>query len=482
MLLAIAAAALAPTILIDGGTVIDGTGSKRQLADVRVQGGRIIAMGQLDPVPTDTVIDAKGLIVAPGFIDAHSHAAGRIVQEPTALSQITQGITTAVVGQDGGWDKPFAEEMGEIQAANPAINFAAFSGHGGLRGKVMGEDYKKLATPAQVEQMKMLLDADMRAGALGLSSGLEYDPGYYSDTNELVALAKVAAKYGGLYISHVRDESDKAFDAFSELLTISNRAGIRAQISHIKLGTKAVWGKARLTDALLARKQITADVYPYLYWQSTIAALSPSRDWENDAIWVKALADVGGPQNVRLTKFTPDPSWQGQTLAELSAKTGKNAIDLIQEILARTKDGEGSQSVVVTAMTDADLDHFITNPDIMFCSDGSIGGSHPRGAGSFPRVLGVYVRERKLITLEQAIRRMTGLTARTFGLASRGILKVGQAADLVVFNAKTVKDLATPANSTALSVGIRDVVVNGVVTLRGGKLTGQRNGQVLLRG
>ncbi|MEI7578051.1 MAG: D-aminoacylase [Armatimonadota bacterium] len=467
------------SILISGGLLVDGSGAKPRIADVRLRGSAILAIGSLKPLRGETVISAKGLVVSPGFIDAHSHALGGIEKEPTALSQLMQGITTAVGGQDGGWSQPIAKEFAEIERIKPSINFALFSGHGGLRAEAMGKDYKRVATAAEIERMKALLSADMRAGALGLSSGLEYDPGYYSDTNELVQLAKVAKQ--GIYISHVRDEADKAMEAFQELAKIGKEGSLHAQISHIKLGSKAVWNKTADVLKLIEKEKLTADVYPYTYWQSTIAALSPSRDWENDEIWVKALDDVGGPQNVRLSTYTPNPAWVGKNLEEIAKETGKTPIKIIQEIL-RTTNEEGRQSVVVTAMQESDLIQFIKHPRIMFCSDGSIGGSHPRGAGSFPRIIGRYVREKKVISLQEAIRKMTSFPAQVFKLKNRGWIKKGYVADIVVFDPKTITDHATPTDSTALSTGVREVFVNGVHTIQGVKFSGMRAGLAISRG
>ncbi len=474
----LAALVLPNTILIQGGKIIDGTGRPGYYADLRIESDRIKSIGHLKPTPGEKVINAKGLIVAPGFIDAHSHALGGIEKDPTTISQLTQGITTAVGGQDGGWSQPVAKEFADIERIKPTINFALFSGHGGIRKAIMGDNYKRLATKEEIRKMTALVAADMKAGALGLSSGLEYDPGYYSNTNELIAIAKAARP--GLYISHVRDEADKSFEAFEEAATIKSKAKLPAQISHIKLGSKAVWGQAKRALKLLDQKGLTADFYPYPYWQSTIAALSPSRDWENDNIWVKALDDVGGPANVRLTTYTPNPSWQGKTLQQLSEQMGKTPIKLIQEIL-RTTNEEGRQSVVVTAMQDVDLEAFARHPMVMFCSDGSIGGSHPRGAGSFPRVLATYVRERKTLSLAEAIRKMTSLTAKTFQLGKIGRLKPGYQADITVFDASTIQDHATPEKSTTLSSGVHSVVVNGVLALENGQLTGNRSGRVIRR-
>jgi N-acyl-D-amino-acid deacylase len=469
------------TILIREGMVFDGLGQDPRRVDLRISESKILEIGKLRRRSGEEVIEAKGMFVAPGFIDAHSHAAGGIIKDPGAISQVSQGITTAVCGQDGGWSQSLENEAAEIQAVKPNLNFAFFSGHGGIRAQVMGNGYKRSATKPEIEQMKRLVEADMRWGAIGMSSGLEYDPGYYSTTEELEALAQAVKPFGGMYISHVRDEADRAFSAFDELLRIGKSAKIPAQISHIKLCSSGVWGQSQKALEFIDKHGLTADVYPYLYWQSTMAALTPSRDWSDRKIWEKGLSDVGGPANVRLTRYSKNPSWEGMTLAELEKNLGKDAISLIQEIMKSTENGEGSQSVVVTAMREDDLIQFLKHPRVMFCSDGSIGGSHPRGAGSFPRLFGRYVREKKIMSWKEAIRKATSLPAKTFGLKNRGQIKKGYFADLVIFDPKTILDRATPTNPTALSKGIRDVMVSGKWSLRNGKTADGSGGQILKR-
>lgn len=474
---------LASGTLIRGGTVVDGLGGAPYVADVRLAGDRIVEIGpHLQDRVGDVVIVANGWVVAPGFIDAHSHADGRIQEDPLAPSQLSQGITTAVVGQDGAWSAPVAQQFERMRAAKPAIHFALFSGHGGIRRAVMGEEFKRKATSSEIQRMQALLEADMRAGALGLSSGLEYDPGYYSDTAELIALASTAAHWKGLYISHVRDEADKAFAAFEELRQVGRSANLPAQIAHIKLGSAAVWGSAGRATRLLGPR-VTADVYPYTFWQSTAAALTPSREWGKREIWVKAFADVGGPHNVRLTHYTHEKEWVGKTLEEIAAMTGRDPVAIVQEILSKThgEGGSGEESVAVTAMTEADLETFLKHPRVMFSSDGQLGGTHPRGAGSFPRILGRYVRERRTLPLPEAIRKMTSFPAQTFGLADRGVLRPGAFADVVLFDPEAIGDRATAANPTALSTGVLYVFVNGKLALANGKPTGARAGQGLRR-
>ncbi|MES2461128.1 MAG: D-aminoacylase [Armatimonadota bacterium] len=479
------------SLLIRGGLLLDGTGKPARRADVRISGGRITAVGSLKAVRGETIIEAKGRVVAPGFIDTHSHTDGGLLESPTAESQIRQGITTAIVGQDGGSNFPLAAWFGTVAAKKVALNIASFVGHGTMRAKVMGDDNKRAATSAEIAKMEALVDQEMRAGALGLSSGLEYDPGLYATTDEVVSLARVAGRYGGLYISHVRDEENEALTSFRELIRIAREAKLPAQISHIKLGSSPVWAKAGEVQRLLASARregldITADVYPYTYWQSTITVIIPHRNWDDRKAWETGLAEIGGPGNVLLTTYSLDPTWQGKTIAQIATLTGKDAVTVIQEIVAKTH-GEGvgvqngRESVVVTAMKEADLKRFIADPTIMFCTDGGIRSSHPRGAGSFPRILGKYVREEHVIPLPEAIRKMTSLPAKRMGLRDRGTVAVGKKADLVIFDPRQVRDTATTKDPRSAPIGLADVVVNGVPVLRGGRITGARPGEILRR-
>ena len=474
------------SFLIRGGTVIDGSGGKRRQADVRVSGDTIIAVGRLKALLHERVIEAKGLAVAPGFIDSHSHADGGLLENPNAATQIRQGITTSIVGQDGGSHFPLKDWFAELESTHVALNIASFVGHGTLRGQATGKDYKRNVTPEETAKMTALMEQEMQSGGLGLSTGLEYDPGFYSTTDELIACAKVAAKYHGIYISHVRDEGTEAFKSFEELIKIAETAHLPAQISHIKLDTSPVWNRGgdvlKLIEAANKRGvDISADVYPYLYWQSTIIVLIPTRDWEDRKAWEKGLAEVGGAAHVRLTAYSPDKNWQGKTIAEIATLTGKDEISVIQEIVHNTQgaSAKGVEGVVVSAMLDSDLNQFVASPRIMFCSDGGLSGTHPRGAGSFPRILGYYVREKHVLTLESAIRKMTGLPAKRMGLQNRGEIKVGMKADIVLFDPKTVLDVATVEHPVAPPIGISTVFVNGVAVLENGKLTGAHPGAVL---
>ncbi|RYG36793.1 D-aminoacylase [bacterium] len=479
---------LAPQgLVISGGLLYDGSGRPPVQRDVRVENGMIVAVGEIAHKPGDDVIEAKGMAVAPGFIDAHSHADGGIFEDRTAETQIRQGITTAVVGEDGGSAFPLKDWFTKLRTNPVAINFASFVGHGTVRGKVMGDSEAK-STPEERRKMAALVEEEMKSGALGLSTGLEYQPGRYADTDEVVELAKAARKHRGIYISHLRNEDNTALAAVDELITIAEKAKIPAQINHIKLGSARVWGQAgtvlgKMADARKRGLDITADIYPYLYWQSTIRVLIPTEDWDDRKLWEQGLTDVGGPGNVRLTSFSPDPSWAGKTIAEIATQTGKDAITVIQDIVTRThrNGNQGSESVVVTAMSDDDVKTFMASPLVMFCSDGGLKGSHPRGAGSFPRILGVYVREAKSLTLSQAIQKMTSTPAQRFGFRDRGLVAKGKRADLVIFDPAKVMDTATVAIPQSAPIGIPTVIVNGVPVLRDGKVTGATPGIGLKR-
>lgn len=476
------------SVLIQHGIVIDGSGAARRQVDVRIFGDSIQEVGRLSPLPGEKVIDANGLVVAPGFIDTLSHADAGIMEDPLAETQIRQGITTAVVGHDGASNSPLKDWFAQVEKKHAALNFASFTGHGTVRRTAMGNDYKRNCTPAELDAMCKLVEEDMQSGALGLSSGLEYDPGYYSNTDELIACSKVAARYGGKYVSHVRDEGDFAFAAFRELIQIASAARIPANISHIKLATSPSWNRAGdvlwlLADARKRGLDITADVYPYTYWQSSITVLITSRNWDDRKAWEKGLAEVGGAKHVLLGCYMPDTSWAGKTVAQIAEITHKDPISVVQEIVNKTRgrqDGDqDSENVVVSAMTDSDVRAFVCDPHITFCSDGSMDDTHPRGAGTFPRVLGHYVRDLHALPLEQAIHKMTGLSAKRMGFVDRGRIAPGMKADITLFNPWTVHDTATTEHPSAAPVGIPYVFVNGRIVLDNGIFTGAKPGMVL---
>ena len=476
--------------------LVDGTGAPARAGSLRIEGDRIAAVGDLAPIPGDEVLDARGLVLAPGFIDTHSHADSDLLDIPEALGAVSQGITTVVGGQDGGSPLPLADFFAKLAAAPAAVNLASYSGHGTLRDEVLGKDYRRTATRAEVAAMARLLERDLEAGALGLSTGLEYDPGIYSSRDEVLELARVAARHGGRYISHVRSEDRDFWQAIDEVLTIGREAKLPVQISHVKLAMRSWWGQAPRLLALLdaARKQgvdVTADVYPYLYWHSTLTVLFPARNFDDLEESRRVLAEIAPADGLLLGTYLPNSAYANRTVADIAKERGEapevTLLALIHDaeaMRARQNDEPGKEDVedvIGTSMVEADLEQLLAWPHTNLCTDGQLAGSHPRGFGTYPRVLGRYVRESGTLGLEEAVRRMTSLAADHVGIAGRGRLVAGAHADLVLFDPATVIDRATTTDPHAVSVGIERVWVNGRTVYAGGSATGLRPGHVLRR-
>ena len=481
----------AATTLIGNARIIDGSGAAARAGSVRIAGDRIAEVGNLRARPGERVVDAGGLVIAPGFIDTHSHHDGRLFEMRDAVAAVSQGITTIVVGQDGGSRTPLSEFFARLEREPPAVNVASYSGHGSLREQVMGEDFKRQATGPEIERMRELLRADMQAGALGLSTGLEYDPGIYSAPQEVVELAKVASSFGGRYISHIRSEDRHFWQAIDEIITIGREARLPVQVSHIKLAMRSLWGHADSLVRVLDRARasgvdITADIYPYTYWQSTLTVLFPERDFENRATAEFVLREISAPDGLLLARFDPDTSYVGRTVAQIAAARGTDPpatlMALIRESLALEKaTGNSGESVIGTSMDERDIERLLAWPFTNVCSDGGLAGRHPRGFGAFTRVLGEYTRVRRILSLEDAIRKMTSLSAQNLGLVERGRVAPGYYADLVLFDPATVRDVATPLQPQARSVGIRSVWVNGEIVYEDAAPTGRHPGRVLRR-
>lgn len=484
--------AWASTLFINA-VVHDGSGSAERHVSVRIEGDIIEAVGTLKPRKGETVIDAHGLVLAPGFIDAHSHHDVGDYKDRSMPLLLAQGVTTIVVGQDGGSHGAFAELGAKFAGRPAAINVAAYTGHGWLRDQVMRSDYKRTARPDEVAKMQQLLAADIKAGSLGLSSGLEYDPGIYSDHAELVDLARTAAAGGGRYISHMRSE-DVAFDAaLDELLDIARQTGIPVQISHLKLGIADRWGEAKLVLAKLdaaraAGINVTADVYPYEYWHSTLTVMFPKRDFTDLAAARFALTHLSTPDEMLLDYYAAEPAFEGQTIGQIAAARHEEPavtyLWLINRALEWEKahpDAGGAESVIGTAMAPADVADFLAWPHSVVCSDGMIGSRHPRGAGSMAKILRFYVREQHRLTLAEAIHKMTGQTAEQLGLAGRGLIRPGYKADLVLFDPEAITDHAVVGNSAAPATGVSRVMVSGQTVYAGGKPTGVWPGRFLKR-
>lgn len=473
--------------LIANASIVDGTGSPARTGAVRIDGDRIVELGELEPKRGETVVDAGGRVLAPGFIDVHSHHEEGLFEMPDAAPVVSQGITTIVAGQDGSMTYPVRDLFERMEKTPVAINVATFVGHGNLRIDAMGkDDYRRHATPQEVEKMRQGVADGMAAGALGLATGLEYDPGIYSAGEEVITLAGEAAGSGGRYISHVRSEDRDFWAAIDEIVNIGREAKIPVQVTHMKLAMKDWWGQSDRLLAVLDKAraegiEVTGDIYPYEYWHSDLTVLFPKRDFENRETAQFVLDHVTPADGIVLTTYSPEPALVGKTLAEIAAAKGTDPADELMDLIARSQ-GEGDrQSIMGRGMVEKDIDALIVWPHASICSDGSLDSLHPRGRGAFTKVLRTYVREKKLLTLEEAIRKMTGLSAANVGIADRGVIRPGAFADLVLFDPATVADRSTFEEPKALSTGIDTVWVNGEAVWRDGQATGARPGRGIKR-
>jgi N-acyl-D-amino-acid deacylase len=476
------------SLLIINAQVADGTGAPLRKAEVRIAVNRIVGIGDLKPDNGEPTLDAKGLVLAPGFIDIHNHSTDELQKDPLAETQIAQGITTLIVGADGDSPWPIVNWL-TTQKQNPvSLNVGVLAGHTTIREQVMNKDFKRAATPAEIRQMDGLMSQAMNQQALGLSSGLEYEVGSYSPTDELISMAKVAAEHGGFYMTHIRDEGDKSFEALNEEIAIAERAHIPIEHSHIKLGTISVQGKATeyikiINEARNRGVDFLADCYPYDAWHSNIKVIIPDKKYEDPKSVAKALADNGGASHITITHFSPNPSYVGHTLEDLAKANGISPVEMYVRIIREGDAANTEAEIIGQSMIESDIKAFYQQSWVMVASDGGIHSEHPRGAGTFPRVLGVFARERHWLTLPEAIRKMTSLPAQRLGWKDRGVIRAGNYADLVLFNPDTVIDHSTYTDPAALPTGIEKVFVNGVLVWDSGKPTGARPGLVIgLRG
>ena len=479
-------------LVIVNARVIDGSGGASRDVSVRIAGDRIATIGQFELLAEDTVIDAEGLVLAPGFIDTHSHHDAGLLQMPEALAAVSQGITTIVAGQDGSQQYPLAEFFAELAASPVAINVASYAGHGTLRGQVMGEDYQRNATAEELEQIAGLLRIELQAGALGLATGLEYDPGSFSSTEELIELARVAAADGGRYISHIRSEDQYFWEAIDEVIDIGREAQIPVRVTHIKLAIARWWGQSdrllrRLDEARGAGVDISADIYPYRAWNtdfSWLVTVFPERDPGRREGAEYILNQMLSPDNILITNYVPEPAYDGMTIAEIAAVRETDPettlIDLLQAEMALDADESGSQ-MLGFAMDEPDIEVIMAWPHTVVGSDGELAGPHPRGFGAFTRYLGRYIRERGVVSLEEGIRRISSLPAQQAGISERGLIELGYHADLVLFDPATVIDRSTTENPHLPSAGIDKVWVNGQLVFDGGNVTGNRPGTPIRR-
>ena len=473
-----------PAFVIVNARVADGTGAPLRTANVRVTGDRIAAVGSFEPQPGEALLDAHGLVLAPGFIDIHNHSDDEIGEQPLAESQIAQGVTSIVLGLDGGSPWPIGPWLEARRASPAALNLAMMVGHATVRELVMKEDFRRTARADEIAQMAQLVEQGMSEGAIGLSSGLEYDVASYSNTEEMVALAAAAAKHGGFYMTHVRDEAERSFAALDETIAIGERAHIPVQHSHIKMGTTGVWGRAgdyiRVIEAARARGvDLLADCYPYDAWHANLKVIVPNKQYEDRASVEQAIALLGGASRITITEFAPNRAYEKHTIEQLAQAAGITPVDMYIRLI-REGDAAGDEAGIIgQSMTEADIEAFYRQPWVMVASDGGIGSHHPRGAGTFPRVLGVFVREKHWLTLPEAIRKMTSLPAQRLGWQDRGTIRAGAFADLVLFDPDTVIDRSTFAEPALTPAGIEKVFVNGVAVWSDGKATGKRPGRVL---
>ncbi len=532
-------------LLLRGATVIDGTGAPGRPADVGVFGDRILAVGDLstvDPAGVETILDLGGRVVAPGFIDPHGHSDGSLFLDGALASHLHQGYTTQLSGNCGDTLAPitdvgrelvelslrpnhlvarwntFGEFLDRVAEQRLGPNVAFLVGHGTIRGSVMGPEARP-PSPDELAAMVGEVEAAMDAGAMGLSSGLIYAPGMHAAANEMEALVAATARRGGLYATHMRNESDGLFEALDEAIATIRAAGpgARLQVSHLKCGATAVWGRAgeavaRLAAARTEGLDVAADQYPYTAASTTLATILPpallalgvdacamalaDRDIRARA-WAEMEHGISGWENVssdpgwdgiRIAFAASHPEWSGRSLAEIGDETGRGPVDATFDALI---DDRLDVSVVIDCMTEPDVETIMAVPWIAVCTDAEgrrpghpildAGRPHPRAYGSAARVLGRYVRDRGILSLESAVAKLTSVPASRLGLRDRGVVREGAMADLVTFDPSSVTDTATYVDPARYPLGIADVIVNGRPVILAGSETGERPGRLLRR-
>jgi dihydroorotase/N-acyl-D-amino-acid deacylase len=506
---ALVAAAQQYDVLITGARVVDGAGGPWFTADVAVSGDSIAAVGRLRGASARVVIDGRGLAVAPGFIDIHTHASGNIFTVPTAENYIRQGVTTLMEGNDGASPLPLGSFLDKVAGAHPGVNFGMFVGQGSLRTKVIGLENRN-ATEEEIARMQEMAREAMRQGAFGLSTGLYYVPGNFTPTEEVIAIARVVGEMGGIHISHMRNEGPQVLESVRETIRIGEEGGLPTQITHHKIMGRREWGRSvetlRLVEEARARGvDVTIDQYPYTASSTGTAALFPrwALDGGNKALLarledaatrarirdeiarnIRENRGAGDPKNVVMAACRFDPSLAGKNLAQITGESGRtpSAENAAEAVI--TIQQKGGCAAIYHAIGEEDVERIMRYPFTMIASDGDItilgkASPHPRSYGTFARVLGYYVRERKVLGLEDAVRRMSSIPAARLGLGDRGLVRPGMKADLAVFDPATVADKATFENPHQHAAGVRHVFVNGRAVLLDGELTGGRPGRVL---
>jgi len=476
-------------LLIRNGRVMDGSGNPWVRADIGVIGDRIAAMGDLGAASATRVIDAHDLVVAPGFIDVHSHAGEGLGNPALRQAQpiVAQGVTTVVINPDGGGPVNLAEQRAIFERGGIGLNAAPLIGHGSVRAAVLGKA-NRAPSPEELDRMTALVGAAMRDGAFGLSSGLFYVPGSFATTEEVIALARAVAPFGGVYSSHIRDEADYTVGveaAVQEVIRIADEAHVRGIVTHMKALGRDNWGKSavllkRIDDARARGVQVFADQYPYEASSTSLrAALAPNGVDPTEAVVADNLRRRGGADSILIAFCKRDPSLDGKRLSAIAASRGVSPVQAAIEII-----NAGDASIVSFNMSEADIEAIMREPYTMASSDGGLvpvgaGHPHPRDYGAFARRLAVYVRERHIVSLEFAIRSMTSLPALVFGIEDRGVLRPGAFADVAIFDPATIEDAATYEQPQQLATGVPTVLVNGVVVREDGQFTDALPGRVL---
>jgi N-acyl-D-amino-acid deacylase len=494
-------------LLIRDGRIIDGSGKKAFRADIAIRDGMIVRVGNLGQTKSKAAIDADNLFVVPGFIDVHTHA-DDIEKTPLAENFARMGVTSVVAGNCGGSTLDVAREFQKIRDTGIAVNFATLVGHNSVRQAVMGA-VRRAPTAEELSRMEELVKRAMSEGAIGLSTGLQYIPGAYAEIGEIVELAKVAAVFRGVYASHMRNEGTEIDKAIAEAIKIGELAGCPVQISHLKIDSPSRWGLSKRVLAMMAEARrrgvaVHADQYAYEAGSSGLSIRFPSwaleggrdqisRRLNDPETWQKIKREMLGMLQERgfqdlswavVSAYRADPSLEGLSIKDIALKLKRDGSCDAQLEMAREMMIRGGAGMVYHFMSEDDIVRFMRDPQVSFGSDSGVlalgeGMPHPRGYGNNPRILGHYVRELKVISLEEAIRKMTSLPASQFGFAKRGLIRQGYAADLVLFNRETVADRASYADPHRYPDGIFCVIVNGVAVVRDGKHTGARPGQVL---
>ena len=497
-------------LLIKGGRIVDGTGNPWFYGDVGIKNGRIAAIGNLAPERAFRVIIATGKIVAPGFIDVHAHIEGDIETRPLAESYLRMGVTSVITGNCGASEASLGEWFAKLEKQGISINVGSLIGHNRIRRLGMNGDFDRPPTAEELEKMRGLVSQAMRDGAVGFSTGLEYVPGIYAKTDEIVALAKTAAEYGGIYTTHMRDEGIAVEQAIKESLEVGALAHCPVEISHFKISAKKRWGASELTikmveDARAKGQQVTVDQYLYTAGATSIDIIFPAWVFDGGAAKIKErlndattrqriskemLAKANGQgfedlSFVQITSYKPNPAFNGKRLNEIAKMIKGNDTAEAQAELAIEIRLNGGAGIVVHKMSDVDVERIFRQPFTMIAADSGVmdinskANPHPRGFGNNARVLNLYTREKRLVGLEEAIRKMSSLPAQTFGLWERGILRPGMLADVVIFDERTVADHATFEQPKQYATGFDYVLVNGQVVIDNGKHTGAMPGQIL---